>query len=52
METLAWLQILLTFSTRAFDALVFVNPAQKFGGDAVDVATNPVHLVGSNLTVE
>ncbi|KAK8071220.1 hypothetical protein PG997_011423 [Apiospora hydei] len=36
----------------ALGALVFVNPAPKFEGDAVDFATNPVHPVGSGFKVE
>ncbi|KAK7917380.1 hypothetical protein PG985_010988 [Apiospora marii] len=46
------MHILLIFSITALGELVFVNPAQKFEGDAVDFATNPVHPVGSSLTVE
>ncbi|KAK8102528.1 hypothetical protein PG984_015674 [Apiospora sp. TS-2023a] len=46
---IVWLHIL---SKRVLGALVFVNPAQKFEGDAVDFATNPIHPVGSSLTVE
>ncbi|KAK7973129.1 hypothetical protein PG988_007263 [Apiospora saccharicola] len=45
----AWLHI---FSAGARGALVFVNPPQRFEGDAVDFATNSIHPVGSSLTVE
>ncbi|KAK8073504.1 hypothetical protein PG994_004403 [Apiospora phragmitis] len=45
----AWLYL---YSAGALGALVFVNPAQKFEGDAVDFATNPVHPVSSNFKVE